>query len=177
MKRTEIKTTNSPHNTTFKTKTSVVCGIGSVGFGHIVPIAIAAMDQPIVFLAALLVCSFTMTASNAFVTTPPKLFLPSVVDCDMTSRISLLRTSSSLLLSPLSSSSNAASLLSSSAMSVSREDGTHTAIVNWDKVTNEWELDCYSRPVLVEGKKKLWEILITDSSGNMKICRSLPSNK
>ena len=30
-----------------------------------------------------------------------------------------------------------------------------TSIINWDKVTNEWELDCYSRPVLVEGKKKL----------------------
>ena len=30
-----------------------------------------------------------------------------------------------------------------------------TSIITWDKVTNEWELDCYSRPVLVEGKKKL----------------------
>lgn len=48
---------------------------------------------------------------------------------------------------------------------------------NWDKVTDEWELDCYSRPVLVDGKKKLWEILITDSSGNMRIQRVLPSNK
>lgn len=48
---------------------------------------------------------------------------------------------------------------------------------NWDKVTAEWELDCYSRPVLVDGKKKLWEILMTDSSGTMRICRALPSNK
>lgn len=49
--------------------------------------------------------------------------------------------------------------------------------LNWNKVTAEWELDCYSRPVLVEGKKKLWEILMTDSSGSMRICRTLPSNK
>jgi len=49
--------------------------------------------------------------------------------------------------------------------------------LNWNKVTAEWELDCYSRPVLVEGKKKLWEILMTDSSGSMRICKTLPSNK
>lgn len=48
--------------------------------------------------------------------------------------------------------------------------------VAWDRVTEDWELDCYSRPVLVGGKK-LWEILITDSSGNLRVCRSLPSNK
>ena len=52
-----------------------------------------------------------------------------------------------------------------------------TTIKDQDSVTDEWELDCYSRPVLVDGKKKLWEILVTDSSGNMRICRPLPSNK
>lgn len=46
-----------------------------------------------------------------------------------------------------------------------------------DTVTDEWELDCYSRPVLLDGKKKLWEILMTDSSGSMRVCRALPSNK
>lgn len=40
----------------------------------------------------------------------------------------------------------------------------------------EWELDCYSRPVVVDGKK-LWEVLITDSVGGLRICRSLPSNR
>ncbi|KAL7511633.1 hypothetical protein ACHAXN_008623 [Cyclotella atomus] len=60
------------------------------------------------------------------------------------------------------------------ATSSSNEQSTTT---NWDKVTEEWELDCYSRPVLVDGKKKLWEILVTDSSGNLKVCRTLPSNK
>lgn len=42
--------------------------------------------------------------------------------------------------------------------------------------TDEWELDCYSRPVLVGGKK-LWEVLITDSSGSFRVCETLPSNK
>ena len=42
--------------------------------------------------------------------------------------------------------------------------------------TDEWELDCYSRPVMVGGKK-LWEVLITDSSGSFRLCETLPSNK
>lgn len=40
----------------------------------------------------------------------------------------------------------------------------------------DWELDCYSRPVLVDGKK-LWEVLITDASGSFRVCESLPSNR
>jgi len=42
--------------------------------------------------------------------------------------------------------------------------------------SQEWELDCYSRPVIVNGKK-LWEVLITDSSGSFRLCETLPSNK
>ena len=42
--------------------------------------------------------------------------------------------------------------------------------------SEDWELDCYSRPVMVEGKK-LWEVLITDSSGSFRLCETLPSNK
>lgn len=42
--------------------------------------------------------------------------------------------------------------------------------------STEWELDCYSRPVLVDGKK-LWEVLITDSSGSFRVCETLASNK
>jgi len=41
--------------------------------------------------------------------------------------------------------------------------------------SSEWELDCYSRPVIVDGKK-LWEVLITDSSGSFRFCKALPSN-
>lgn len=39
----------------------------------------------------------------------------------------------------------------------------------------EWELDCYSRPVLVEGKK-LWELLICDGLGEFKKVETIPSN-
>jgi hypothetical protein len=47
----------------------------------------------------------------------------------------------------------------------SREGSVTIEEVNWTRVTNKWELNCYSCPVLVkDGKKKLWEILVTDSS-------------
>jgi len=42
--------------------------------------------------------------------------------------------------------------------------------------SEEWELDCYSRPVLVGGKK-LWEVLLTDSTGSFKYLKALPSNQ
>lgn len=44
------------------------------------------------------------------------------------------------------------------------------------RATDEWEIDCYSRPVMIEGKK-LWEVLITDSSGSFRMIETLPSNK
>ena len=44
------------------------------------------------------------------------------------------------------------------------------------KATEDWELDCYSRPVMVGGKK-LWEVLLTDSSGSFRVCETLASNK
>jgi len=49
--------------------------------------------------------------------------------------------------------------------------------INWSTVTSEWEIDCYSRPVLLEDKKKLWEVLVSDSSGALHICTPLASNK
>ena len=42
--------------------------------------------------------------------------------------------------------------------------------------SDEWELDCYSRPVLVNGKK-LWEVLLIDSTGSFRFLRALPSNQ
>lgn len=42
--------------------------------------------------------------------------------------------------------------------------------------TDEWELDCYSRPVVVNGKK-LWEVLLTDSAGSFRFAKTLPSNQ
>ncbi len=43
--------------------------------------------------------------------------------------------------------------------------------------TEDWELDCYSRPVVTVGGKKLWEVLVTDSSGSFRFCKTLPSNQ
>jgi hypothetical protein len=58
-----------------------------------------------------------------------------------------------------------------SSMTPSTEEYTTT-----DKTpSDEWELDCYSRPVLVNGKK-LWEVLITDSTGSFRYLKALPSN-
>ena len=42
--------------------------------------------------------------------------------------------------------------------------------------TDEWELDCYSRPVVINGKK-LWEVLVTDSAGSFRFAKTLPSNQ
>mmetsp|Transcript_27721 Transcript_27721/g.26540 ORF Transcript_27721/g.26540 Transcript_27721/m.26540 type:complete len:346 (-) Transcript_27721:286-1323(-) len=67
----------------------------------------------------------------------------------------------------------------SSYLGVSSPDTTDASffIENPDKQGSEdWELDCYSRPVMVDGKK-LWEILLTDSNGSFRLCERLPSNK
>ena len=45
-----------------------------------------------------------------------------------------------------------------------------------EEISDEWELDCYSRPVMGEDGKKLWEVAITDSIGNFRYIKSLPSN-
>eukprot|EP00607_Mallomonas_marina_P004215 CAMPEP_0182428122 /NCGR_PEP_ID=MMETSP1167-20130531/21040_1 /TAXON_ID=2988 /ORGANISM="Mallomonas Sp, Strain CCMP3275" /LENGTH=345 /DNA_ID=CAMNT_0024610811 /DNA_START=104 /DNA_END=1141 /DNA_ORIENTATION=+ len=45
-----------------------------------------------------------------------------------------------------------------------------------DVVSEEWELDCYSRPVTGDDGKKLWEVVITDSTGSFRYIKSLPSN-
>lgn len=43
-------------------------------------------------------------------------------------------------------------------------------------LSDEWELDCYSRPVLAEDGKKLWEVLITDRLGSFRYLKTLSSN-
>lgn len=43
-------------------------------------------------------------------------------------------------------------------------------------ISEEWELDCYSRPVLNSDGKKLWEILITDSKSDFKYIKTIPSS-
>lgn len=45
-----------------------------------------------------------------------------------------------------------------------------------DDAGNEWELDCYSRPVLGDDGKKLWEVLVTDSKSKFRYIKTIPSN-
>jgi hypothetical protein len=44
------------------------------------------------------------------------------------------------------------------------------------KPSADWELDCYSRPVVGPGGKKLWEVMITDATGSFRFLKTLPSN-
>ncbi|GAX17579.1 hypothetical protein FisN_18Lh230 [Fistulifera solaris] len=46
-----------------------------------------------------------------------------------------------------------------------------------DEVTDQWELDCYSRPVIQPGGKKLWEVLICDSGNTFRFRQELPSSQ
>lgn len=54
--------------------------------------------------------------------------------------------------------------------------GAETTIKPGAKISNEWELDVYSRPVVGADGKKLWELLICDSTGNFRHVSPIPSN-
>lgn len=54
--------------------------------------------------------------------------------------------------------------------------GPETIITPGAKLSNEWELDVYSRPVVGADGKKLWELLICDSTGNLRHVSPIPSN-
>jgi len=41
----------------------------------------------------------------------------------------------------------------------------------------EWELDCFSRPVVGEDGKKLWELLVCDRTGDYRQSVALPASK
>ena len=41
-------------------------------------------------------------------------------------------------------------------------------------ISTEWELDCFSRPVVQDGKK-LWELLVVDSTGQWREAVQLPA--
>lgn len=54
--------------------------------------------------------------------------------------------------------------------------GPATTLKPGAKISNEWELDVYSRPVVGADGKKLWELLICDSTGSMRHVSPIPSN-
>lgn len=61
--------------------------------------------------------------------------------------------------------------------SPSSTSGAELTRVPGKKPSVDWELDCYSRPVVAVGGKKLWEVLITDSTGSFRYLKALPSNQ
>jgi hypothetical protein len=69
--------------------------------------------------------------------------------------------------------------LPASAAETQEDDAVSSyEIVNAAAATDEWELDCYSRPVVVPATgKKLWEVLVTDSAGSFRYRHTLPSNQ
>lgn len=54
--------------------------------------------------------------------------------------------------------------------------GPETTVTPGAKISNEWELDVYSRPVVGADGKKLWELLICDCTGNFRHVSPIPSN-
>lgn len=65
---------------------------------------------------------------------------------------------------------------SSPAAEAAALPGPQTTVKEGAKISNEWELDVYSRPVVGADGKKLWELLICDSTGNMRHVSPIPSN-
>lgn len=45
-----------------------------------------------------------------------------------------------------------------------------------EKLCDEWEIDCYSRPILGDDGKKLWELLLTDKMGSFRYLETIQSN-
>ena len=53
---------------------------------------------------------------------------------------------------------------------------TTTEVMDVTAPCGQWELDFYSRPVQGADGKKLWELLVTDSSGSFRHIEVVPSN-
>jgi hypothetical protein len=56
-------------------------------------------------------------------------------------------------------------------------DDEELELIPGRKPSQDWELDCYSRPVVAAGGKKLWEVLLTDATGSFRYRKTLPSNQ
>lgn len=57
------------------------------------------------------------------------------------------------------------------------DDDEELELIPGRKPSQDWELDCYSRPVVAAGGKKLWEVLLTDATGSFRYRKALPSNQ
>lgn len=99
--------------------------------------------------------------------------------------LSMVQCVEAFALVPASASTSASSILkgkrgsvSSSMLFSEASSSTNTVLTKNAAVkpSQDWEIDCYSRPVMVNGKK-LWEVLVTDSTGSFRLCETLASNK
>jgi len=86
-------------------------------------------------------------------------------------------SSSSSSSSPASSQQEQPAAPAAVEQSADVEDEESYVVLNAEAATDEWELDCYSRPVVTPEGKKLWEVLITDSNGSFRYLKKLPSNQ
>ena len=86
-------------------------------------------------------------------------------------------SSSSSISNNNNDNNNLIQLRSTSTTSINIDDGIEFIQYTDKKTSDDWELDCYSRPVIAPGGKKLWEVLITDSTGSFRFVKTLPSNK
>ncbi|MGK3758161.1 MAG: hypothetical protein ACI8RD_010475 [Bacillariaceae sp.] len=86
-------------------------------------------------------------------------------------------SSSSSISNNNNDNNNLIQLRSTSTTSINIDDGIEFIQYTDKKTSDDWELDCYSRPVVAPGGKKLWEVLITDSTGSFRFVKTLPSNK
>jgi hypothetical protein len=97
----------------------------------------------------------------------------------------LLQQSSSPTSSSSSSTSTSSSSSSSSILNNNNNNNNNTPNIQFtimkpnQRPSIEWEMDCYSRPVIMkdDNNKKLWQILITDSLGTFQYIHRLPSNQ
>lgn len=126
--------------------------------------------------------AFTFTATTTFPTTSSTRSTPPLLPQHqaVTTR-SRRPTADDLRLfsssSPTSSSAESSSSSSEAqAQTESQEPDEEYVVIDSSRATDEWELDCYSRPVVVEGRK-LWEVLITDSNGSFRYRKVLPGNQ
>ena len=128
------------------------------------------------YLLSVLFFSLAFFTSSLEAFTNPALPKTIVSAKQQTTSTSYARKKYSPLYLSTPSPSSAGSSSSSSSIPVPPPDDVQFERFDGVTPSDEWELDCYSRPVVVNGKK-LWEVLLTDSTGSFRFIKTLPSNQ
>ena len=92
-----------------------------------------------------------------------------LVFCGLLSVASCHRRRCGFLVTPKSLRTSSETASSTSSSTARRETPLGAVVEEKKKrpISSEWELDCFSRPVTVEGKK-LWELLVVDTTGQWR---------